>query len=45
MKSSFERTFDISLIPGRLTEKEGETALQLVRDRYGNDDWNLRKWK
>jgi lipoate-protein ligase A len=43
MKSSFERTFDISLIPGRLTEKEEGTAQALVRDRYGNDEWNLRR--
>jgi lipoate-protein ligase A len=45
VRRSFEEAFGVSIIPGRITDREEETARQLVRDRYGNDEWNLRRRK
>jgi lipoate-protein ligase A len=45
VRRAFEETFGVSIIPGRLTAAEEEMAAALVRDRYGNDDWNLRRSK
>ena len=45
VKTAFEQTFGASIIPGCLTAAEEEMAEALVRDRYGNDDWNLRRRK
>lgn len=43
--ASFERTFNVPIVPGSLTEKEEQMTLQLVRQRYENDGWNMRARK
>jgi len=43
VRKEFEEAFGVSILPGRLTDREEKTARQLVSDRYGNDDWNLRR--
>lgn len=43
LAASFGETFNASIVLGRLTDKEERMAVQLVRERYGNDGWNLRR--
>jgi len=43
LAASFARTFNASIVSGRLTDNEERMAVQLVRERYGNDGWNLQK--
>jgi lipoate-protein ligase A len=45
LRLALEETFGVSILPGRLTAREEEMVRKLVRDRYGNDDWNLRRRK
>jgi lipoyl(octanoyl) transferase len=39
----FRRGMGVQLKPGELTEEERELARELVRERYGSDEWNLRR--
>jgi len=39
----FARGMELHLTPGALTASEEAEAAELVRDKYGNDTWNLKK--
>lgn len=41
--AGFAKGLGLSLTPGELTVQEQEEAARLVVDKYGNDDWNLKK--
>lgn len=43
VKEALEETFGVSILPGHLTAREEKLARKLVRNRYGNDDWNIRR--
>jgi len=39
----FQKGMGIELVPGELTEEEKTLAEQLVQEKYGTDQWNLRR--
>jgi lipoate-protein ligase A len=39
----FENVFGVKAEPSELTRYETETIERLVREKYGRDDWNLRR--
>ncbi|SEN24097.1 lipoate--protein ligase family protein [Lihuaxuella thermophila] len=41
--TGFAKGMGLNLIPGELTRYEQELAEELVRTRYGNDEWNFRR--
>lgn len=41
--TGFAKGMEIALVPGDLTGYERQLAEELVRTRYGNDEWNLRR--
>jgi lipoate-protein ligase A len=43
LKKAFERAFGVTILPGHITPGEEMMARQFMKDRYGNDDWNLRR--
>lgn len=43
MVAGFQEALGLTLSPGTLTAAEAAAAAALVRDKYGSDDWNLRK--
>lgn len=43
MRTGFETALPIHLVPGELTKGEADTADRLVKDKYGNDHWNLQR--
>lgn len=43
MAAGFAEALGLQLTPGTLTPAEQAEADRLLREKYGNDDWNLRK--
>lgn len=43
VRNAFEEAFDASILPGTPTAFEMAMATDLLKGRYGNDDWNLRR--
>jgi len=43
MRIGFERALPIHLVPGKLTLEEAESAERLIKEKYGNDQWNLHR--
>ena len=43
IRLGFERVFGAALEPGRLTPEEAQLAERLAVEKYGTDDWNLRR--
>lgn len=43
LKDAFTKTFMTSFIPGSATEQEFNTASALVKEKYGSEQWNLKK--
>lgn len=43
MASGFEKSLEIELEKGKLTENEIQLAKEINRDRYSNPDWNHRR--
>lgn len=42
LMKAFTETFRASLTPGNVTEEELQMASRLVKEKYGNDEWNLK---
>jgi lipoate-protein ligase A len=42
-KSGIAEGLDVTLVEGKLTPYEIELAERLARDKYGHDDWNLKR--
>ena len=43
MREGFEASLPIALEPGLLTREEVERAESLIKNKYGNDAWNLHR--
>ena len=43
LRFGFEEEFGVSIIPGELTEHEKSEIERLIREKYGNDEWNYRR--
>lgn len=41
--AGFAEGLGITLVPCELTEAERDLAIRLARDKYGSEDWNLRR--
>ncbi|AZR72901.1 octanoyltransferase [Anoxybacter fermentans] len=39
----FQESLQIDLEPGELTDEEKELTEKLIREKYGNDEWNFRR--
>ena len=42
LAASFEEQLNLTLVPGALTPEECGMAEELVKEKYGHDDWNFR---
>ena len=42
LKDAFTKSFSARLIPGQAAEQEMHAAASLAKEKYGNDEWNLK---
>lgn len=42
-KKGYERGLDVKLVDGQLTREETALAEELVKEKYGNHEWNFRR--
>ncbi len=43
LRNGFAEALDIELVPRNLTPEENAAALQIMKDKYSTDDWNMSR--
>ncbi|WP_167260861.1 lipoate--protein ligase family protein [Alkalibacillus almallahensis] len=43
LKKGFDEAFDVKLVPYELTKEQWDEVYQLVKFKYGNDNWNFKR--
>jgi len=44
-KNSFEKTYKIQLVRGKLAKEEEKLAKRPFEEKYCKDEWNYRMWE